>query len=102
MLHQVATQVNGFAEGSTEYKEYINANIDGAAIAEINLNNNEDIINGSQNGSQCLCIKDKEMIIVMSMIAMIIYMYDFVVYIKLSGYLYVLQFINISGHHEPI
>ena len=42
MLHQVATQVNGFAEGSTEYKEYINANIDGAAIAEINLNNNED------------------------------------------------------------
>jgi hypothetical protein len=42
MLHQVATQVNGFAEGSKEYKEYINANIDGAAIAEINLNNNED------------------------------------------------------------
>lgn len=42
-LHQLATQVNGLAEGSAEYKEFINANIDGKAMTtEINLNDNED------------------------------------------------------------
>ena len=42
-LHQLATQVNGLTEGSTEYKEFINANIDGKAMTtEINLNDNED------------------------------------------------------------
>ena len=42
-LHQLATQVNGLTEGSAEYKEFINANIDGKAMTtEINLNDNED------------------------------------------------------------
>ena len=42
-LHQLATQVNGLTEGSTEYKEFINAKIDGKAMTtEINLNDNED------------------------------------------------------------
>lgn len=42
-LHQLATQVNGLTEGSAEYKEFINANIDGKAMTtEINLNNDED------------------------------------------------------------
>ena len=44
MLHQVATQVNQYEEGSPEYKEFINANIDGAAMIDqrINLNENDD------------------------------------------------------------